>query len=638
MVELYHISKSYGKQNVLTNFTYIFNHTGFYVISGPSGCGKTTLIDIIAGLTDFDTGEYYFNNVQIDGRKDQPYLHNTIAYIAQDTYFINYLTVQENLELVCNNKELLNKCIEEFQIQDLLEQYPITLSGGQRQKLAIIQALVSEKKVIVLDEPTSSLDEEGKHKIFELLKKISTDTLVICVTHDREVYPYADEIIDFMNLNLEDKAREIKEDSLCKKEAIYKENSLNHYTDQLRHYKKRETLSSKILFIVFSIFLLLVMSTYNIENKVVESMMERYHMNYLNVYVPIEQYDTFYNDLETNWDVNSVVYTYASGADYIKRPDCLDCVVTETEPYVRTLIYETIPTGDIFYYHDYLAYGSYFENAYEIMLGYEKAKELSSNIEKLIGKDIVIDTPKGKETFKITGIFKEFNEKEVPYFQNGFDTESINNNIYFNNKYTEQYKEDEIISSLEIANKKSEFVIYFNQPSQITEYIKQYGNLDNLMDDTSIVAKPVESYLFSLIQKVETILIVVYPCLIAALILVMLFYIQTKIFELHQSMNTLCVYLYYGYEWKTIIKAYRSYYFKEMIRITGSAACISIMFACMINLLDFTVYPIFTVSIPLVLFTACILGSVCYMNIKFILSRIKKNEWFSIMKERRDLL
>ena len=159
-----------------------------YGILGPNGAGKTTTLEMIEGLTDIDEGYAAVNGINVS---DNPYaVKEIIGVQLQSNEYFDSLSLKELLilfgKLYQNNvdaKSLLNKV-------DLLEKInskPEELSGGQKQRFSIACALVNEPKVLFLDEPTTGLDPQAKHNLWELIKELNLSGMtIILTTHNME--------------------------------------------------------------------------------------------------------------------------------------------------------------------------------------------------------------------------------------------------------------------------------------------------------------------------------------------------------------------------------------------------------------------------------------------------------------------
>ena len=177
------------------------------MLVGPSGCGKTTLISVIAGILDQDSGEcrvFGQDFKRMSNRDKTRYRGETIGFVFQAFNLLPTLTAAENAAVpllingvprhkaVARAKELLAR----VGLGDRGHSLPSQLSGGQQQRVAIARALVHDPKLIVCDEPTSALDAKTGHNVMELLREIAlTDgrSLVI-VTHDQRIFGFADRI------------------------------------------------------------------------------------------------------------------------------------------------------------------------------------------------------------------------------------------------------------------------------------------------------------------------------------------------------------------------------------------------------------------------------------------------------------
>lgn len=159
------------------------------VIIGPSGCGKSTLMSVVAGLN-----SNYSGQVLIDGKK--PSAGGETALILQDFGLLPWKTVWENiilgLKLARKTKEEIKTSaeiiLEKMNLFPLAKRYPAQLSGGQRQRVAIARALVLEPKLLLMDEPFSSLDALTREEIQDFLLKIWEETKLttLLITHNIE--------------------------------------------------------------------------------------------------------------------------------------------------------------------------------------------------------------------------------------------------------------------------------------------------------------------------------------------------------------------------------------------------------------------------------------------------------------------
>ena len=178
-------------------------------IIGKSGSGKTTLLNIISGNLDSDSGEVWFNNLCVNKLKEDElngYRSNVIGNIFQDYNLIEYMSVYDNIMLCFNgNKKIdVDTLLKQVGIYDKKYQIVSKLSGGEKQRVAIIRALVNDPKIILADEPTGALDSKSSIEIMEILKKISSHKLVIVVSHDTYLAnKYASRIINIKDGNCE---------------------------------------------------------------------------------------------------------------------------------------------------------------------------------------------------------------------------------------------------------------------------------------------------------------------------------------------------------------------------------------------------------------------------------------------------
>ena len=208
MIKIMHVYKKYGDRFVLNDISLSFPRTGLITIIGPSGCGKTTLLNLLSGLLPFE------GDIEIDGhhislmsQKDMDeYRLKNFGFIFQDFKLFESENVINNIMFPLETassyyiETKMKKCRELINLVGLkrnIKQRVNKLSGGEKQRVAIARALVNGPKIILADEPTGALDSKTTQEIMKLLKVISNKSLIIMVTHDKEISKqYADQIVE----------------------------------------------------------------------------------------------------------------------------------------------------------------------------------------------------------------------------------------------------------------------------------------------------------------------------------------------------------------------------------------------------------------------------------------------------------
>ena len=213
-IKLNSLTKRYGSQLVLDNINLQVNPGEFVSLVGPSGCGKSTLLRVIAGLTNFDTGEVFIGNRQVN---EVPPKERNIAMVFQNYALYPHMTVAENIAtpllmsrlgllqrqpyvgallgtfsskrkniLAQIQTEVINLC-DSLQISNLVQRKPAQLSGGQRQRVALARAMVRQPDAFLMDEPLSNLDAklriQVRDELADLHQRIGSTFLY--VTHDQ---------------------------------------------------------------------------------------------------------------------------------------------------------------------------------------------------------------------------------------------------------------------------------------------------------------------------------------------------------------------------------------------------------------------------------------------------------------------
>lgn len=172
----------------LSDLSFMIEEGEFISFLGPSGCGKTTLLSIIAGLLKPTEGVVTLEDKAIDTKK------NDIGYMLQQDYLFPWKTIQDNIllglkisnQLDQNKKQYALHLLNRMGLQGVENQYPKQLSGGMRQRVALVRTLATEPKLLLLDEPFSALDFQTKLHLEDLVSKTlkSFHKTAILVTHD----------------------------------------------------------------------------------------------------------------------------------------------------------------------------------------------------------------------------------------------------------------------------------------------------------------------------------------------------------------------------------------------------------------------------------------------------------------------
>ena len=204
ILEVKNVSKKYqakqGEVLAIENINFRVKKGEFISIIGPSGCGKSTLLSIISGLEEKTTGEIYVEGEKIEGLSDK------IGYMLQKDCLLDWRTIFSNsilgLEikgiLDDENKKYVEDLLKKYSLYEFKDKYPSELSGGMRQRAALIRTLATRPKILLLDEAFSALDYQTRimvtNDIYGILRKENITTVM--VTHDiSEAISMSDKVI-----------------------------------------------------------------------------------------------------------------------------------------------------------------------------------------------------------------------------------------------------------------------------------------------------------------------------------------------------------------------------------------------------------------------------------------------------------
>ena len=204
-LELKHLKKSYLRP-VLTDINLRVTNDSYVTIVGKSGCGKSTLLNILGLVEGYDGGEYFFNGKLIRNYMDYSGLRlDNIGFIFQSYNLIPTLSCKENILLptvYSRRKDAKNfeELVSLLDLESLLSQRVTTLSGGEKQRVAIARSLILDPCLILADEPTGNLDGKNRDLIMNLLRKEhEMGRGIILITHDMEVARSADTVFTLEN-------------------------------------------------------------------------------------------------------------------------------------------------------------------------------------------------------------------------------------------------------------------------------------------------------------------------------------------------------------------------------------------------------------------------------------------------------
>ena len=211
MIQLTNINKTYNNGaplHVLKGINLNIEQGEFVSIMGASGSGKSTLLNILGILDNYDTGEYYLNNVLIKNlseTKAAEYRNRMIGFIFQSFNLISFKDAVENVALplfyqgISRKKRnaLALEYLDRLGLKDWAHHMPNEMSGGQKQRVAIARALITQPQIILADEPTGALDYHTSKDILQLIEDVNKKygNTIIIVTHNDAIKDMADRVI-----------------------------------------------------------------------------------------------------------------------------------------------------------------------------------------------------------------------------------------------------------------------------------------------------------------------------------------------------------------------------------------------------------------------------------------------------------
>ena len=673
------LSKSYGTLNVLNSFSYTFEDHGFYLLFGESGSGKTTLLNVLSGMIPYEGGTITVGDQTFEGRVDPNCFAGGIDYITQDPFFIDFLSVEENMKVSRDNDESIEEALTRFGLLGQLKLPTTVLSGGERERLALARSFLTEKKVLFLDEPTASLDEENKRSVFGLIKELSRTCLVICSSHDDVAKEYADIIIPFektlgngqgsgknssgrmsMLAGRDTNAVGRKIGKAGKKAKLSRKKPapptyrltntrdaktlpcfLKKWFSSNRRGKKNDLLLGIFLFLTMMLCLLADTP----EAKMDSHIEYVYKINTIIVETTSDDAE-YFASLEGKYGITDVVLDYSGG---VPTPmpgmqggeDGYQAPIEINVDY--ELVLETISfDADSFRLSERIEVGTWFQEKNDIILSSEMANALAPrDWASLLGTTIPIKVyGKGTVDFRIVGVLGKMNDFERQYLSSAntamsagdsYNAANYRKLFYINSLFTDDYFYDE---NFYRGEGQRTYQLYFDSYKSLKKYEaihdKAYGRL--------FVGK-ITNGIGDLFQMMFYILL---PMAFLIMFLAVLFYGNLIGTELAYNSRFISAFNYAGYDIRDIVRCFTRLNTLRLFAICGISAGITIAVTAVVNLINskviFIGFQPFTYNPILIAVFVVVLCICAVVSVHIFLRRTKARSWYENIIASRDLL
>lgn len=202
-LEVNQLTKYFGRRLIFSNLNFKFDDNGIYGISGPNGSGKSTLVKILAGIIGANKGKvkHRFNGSEVSEEK----IHNHIGFVSPYLVLYEEFSAEENLLMFAKirgveyDKQRVDYLFEKFLLLKRKDDLVKTYSSGMKQRLKFIFALMHSPQLIILDEPTSNLDDEGKNSVYEIVLEEGKKNIVLIASNEKHDLELCSETIYLEN-------------------------------------------------------------------------------------------------------------------------------------------------------------------------------------------------------------------------------------------------------------------------------------------------------------------------------------------------------------------------------------------------------------------------------------------------------
>ena len=433
MIKLVNLEKSFDFK-VLDKINLNFNPGNIYVLKGKSGSGKTTLLNLINGL-DFEySGNIYINDQDLKKMKKDDLMnyHNSIGYMRQNCLLYRNITVLDNLLLIENNKDKIIKLCKQFNILDIINKYPYEISGGERERVSLIRALLNDNNILLLDEPSANLDKDNSKNFVKYLEKIDISNKIIIISTHEDLYDDIANVI--VNINYGKiiiiKNKEVKKGQLKIKTYIGKK-------DIFKGLKliKKQNIIFNIFAVVFLLASLLAIS---------------FNLKFKNEYIKVKLKEVPYNiiDIEKRYLDDFSKYISDYYVNYVYKDDNLN--VYPLYEYENSNLKK------------YIELGEFPKNNNEVLINYVYANKVGKNVKEMLNTTININD----KEYKIVGIISN-NADNFPLIYN------------VNYSYSEIYNNfDEMMPAIFMYSSELETFGYIDKDDKVMINIKPEYILD----------------------------------------------------------------------------------------------------------------------------------------------------------------
>jgi heme exporter protein A len=199
-VEAIELNKTFGRRLIFNGINFRYDESGVFGISGPNGSGKSTLVKIIAGLISPTKGKIIHKNS--DNEIIPEKLHNHIGFVSPYLVLYEEFTAWENLNIFSKirdtnlDKDYAKDLLSRFLLYNRRDDLVKTYSSGMKQRMKFIFALIHNPELLIFDEPTSNLDDEGKNSVYKIIEDKSKESIIIIASNDKADLDLCPEILD----------------------------------------------------------------------------------------------------------------------------------------------------------------------------------------------------------------------------------------------------------------------------------------------------------------------------------------------------------------------------------------------------------------------------------------------------------